>query len=703
LEVVSVNWSSTGSDNTDFTGNNGYGPVSGGTLMNGATTSGVNETLSHNQTGPVWIRYNFVLRDLICGTNDFRSVVVRVRPVLKLQFSFTNPSNFGGEICNGGTVSIGLDALTAQQAFYTAGTDYRVEVVSVNWSTTGSNNTDFTGNNGYGPVSGGMLVNGTTISGVNETLSHNQTGPVWIRYNFVLRDLICGTNDFRSVVVKVLPAKLLDTCPSDATVNTSNNGKGDCTASYAWTHPNIVGCPGGSSVTLQVSVAGNPFTPVTPGGAASAMFGPTGKYEVKYTATDGVNTETCSFFVTVKDDEEPVITTTPGALDRKLSCDDAAGIANAQSLQPSATDNCTASNDLKITPASSIKPGNCSNNYVIERTFQFEDEAGNKSAIYTQIITVEDKEAPVFGQTIPTSVDVLTSQGATCPATPNISLTDNFQLIATGQTTTYSIHGIPFTTPNANASDNCTPSTQIRLFARGRKISRTSGAQGQCTSIYQVDFRLVDECGNTSTASIQYIVKEDSAPKFDVKPQNQSVNVNSFRDIEGLLLTWVQSAGGAQISDNCTSVSVSSKIIGSNVTGNTYCYTYEFTARDLCQNTTADTATFCATVVANAARQQSIVSGTMKTPAVDAPAEVKLYPNPAQHEVNIDLSAFLGRAVNIRIVNTLGQAMQEIRFAEVQAPTERIVLAGYRSGLYLVTIQSADGGIITQKLQIEQR
>ncbi len=500
-----------------------------------------------------------------------------------------------------------------------------------------------------------------------------------------------------------LSCKLSLQCPSDATVNTSNNGKGDCTASYAWTHPNIVGCPGGSSVILQVSVAGNPFTPVTPGGAASATFGPTGKYEVKYTATDGVNTETCSFFVTVKDDEEPIITTTPGALDRKLSCDDAAGIANAQSLQPSATDNCTASNDLKITPASSIKPGNCPNNYVIERTFQFEDEAGNKSAIYTQIITVEDKEAPVFGQTIPTRVDVLTSQGASCPATPDISLTDNFQLIATGQTTTYSIHGIPFTTPNANASDNCTPSNQIRLFARGRKISRTNGAQGQCTSIYQVDFRLVDECGNTSTASIQYIVKDDSAPVFNVHPQNQSVNVNSFRDIEGLLLNWVQSAGGAQISDNCTSVSVSSKIIGSNVTGNTYCYTYEFTARDLCQNTTADTATFCATVVANAARQQSIVSGTMKTPAVDAPVEVKLYPNPAQHEVNIDLSAFLGRAVNIRIVNTLGQAMQEIRFAEVQAPTERIVLAGYRSGLYLVTIQSADGSIITQKLQIEQR
>ncbi len=114
FEVVSVNWSTTGSNNADFTGNNGYGPVSGGTLVNGATTSGVNETLSHNQTGPVWIRYNFVLRNLNCASNNFRSVVVRVRPVLKLQFSFTNPSNFGGEICNGGTVSIGLDALTAQ-------------------------------------------------------------------------------------------------------------------------------------------------------------------------------------------------------------------------------------------------------------------------------------------------------------------------------------------------------------------------------------------------------------------------------------------------------------------------------------------------------------------------------------------------------------------------------------------------------------
>ncbi len=180
----------------------GYGPVSGGTLNSGDVISGVNETLSHSEAEPVLIQYNFVLEDLVCGTQDFRSVVVEVRPELKLAFDFSAPPGFANNaLCNGSTVDIGVDALPAQAALYGLGSDYQVEVVVVRHQVGSSGG--YT--NGYGPLMGGTLSNGDVITQINESLSHDETASVFVQYNLVLRDLKCGSNDFRSVVVEIKP------------------------------------------------------------------------------------------------------------------------------------------------------------------------------------------------------------------------------------------------------------------------------------------------------------------------------------------------------------------------------------------------------------------------------------------------------------------------------------------------------------------
>ncbi|WP_282773839.1 T9SS type A sorting domain-containing protein [Phaeodactylibacter xiamenensis] len=180
----------------------GYGPVSGGTLNSGDVISGVNETLSHHEAEPVLIQYNFVLEDLVCGTQDFRSVVVEVRPQLKLAFDFSAPPGFANNaLCNGSTVDIGVDALPAQAALYGLGSDYQVEVVVVRHQVGSSGG--YT--NGYGPLMGGTLSNGDVITQINESLSHDETASVFVQYNLVLRDLKCGSNDFRSVVVEIKP------------------------------------------------------------------------------------------------------------------------------------------------------------------------------------------------------------------------------------------------------------------------------------------------------------------------------------------------------------------------------------------------------------------------------------------------------------------------------------------------------------------
>ncbi|MEQ8705395.1 MAG: T9SS type A sorting domain-containing protein, partial [Phaeodactylibacter sp.] len=189
----------TGSGSTFIAG---YGPVSGGTLNNGDVISGVTETLSHNEAEPVFIQYNFVLEDLVCGTQDFRSVVVEVRPQLKLAFDFSAPPGFANNaLCNGSTVDIGVDALPAQAALYGLGSDYQVEVVVVRHRVGSVGG--FT--NGYGPVMGGTLSNNDIITQINESLSHDETASVFVQYNLVLKDLKCGSNDFRSVVVEIKP------------------------------------------------------------------------------------------------------------------------------------------------------------------------------------------------------------------------------------------------------------------------------------------------------------------------------------------------------------------------------------------------------------------------------------------------------------------------------------------------------------------
>lgn len=152
-------------------------------------------------TAPVSYTVELTIEDAN-GCVNTATQVVEVRPELKLAFDFKNPPGFANnEICNEGTVNIDLDVLPEQVGHFNEGTDFEIRNVIVRHRVGSSGS--FT--NGYGPVNGGTLNGGDVISGVNETLSHSEEVPVFIQYNFVLEDLICGTQDFRSVVVEVRP------------------------------------------------------------------------------------------------------------------------------------------------------------------------------------------------------------------------------------------------------------------------------------------------------------------------------------------------------------------------------------------------------------------------------------------------------------------------------------------------------------------
>jgi hypothetical protein len=161
----------------------------------------------------------------------------------------------------------------------------------------------------------------------------------------------------------------------------------------------------GASVNITSDFLFNPVLNATATGGcgvvtlssdAPAVF-PVGTTIVTWTAIDEEdNTSTCSFNVTVEDNEAPVIT-----------CPDPVAIQCA-SLVPdvditsvTATDNCTAANEIVvthvgdvITPAANI-PALCTNKYSIARTYKATDEAGNE-ATCTQTITVDDTTAPMI-------------------------------------------------------------------------------------------------------------------------------------------------------------------------------------------------------------------------------------------------------------------------------------------------------------------
>jgi regulation of enolase protein 1 (concanavalin A-like superfamily) len=98
--------------------------------------------------------------------------------------------------------------------------------------------------------------------------------------------------------------------------------------------------------------------------------------------------------IVVQDNEDPVFTTAPNALNATLECSDLAGIAAALEAEPTGTDNC-GSVELELFWDIITPDPDCPNAYTHERVWRLIDECGNISANYGQTITVNDNTAPV--------------------------------------------------------------------------------------------------------------------------------------------------------------------------------------------------------------------------------------------------------------------------------------------------------------------
>ncbi|MDX1685026.1 MAG: SdrD B-like domain-containing protein [Saprospiraceae bacterium] len=174
------------------------------------------------------------------------------------------------------------------------------------------------------------------------------------------------------------------TCPADTTVN--------CTEDTS---------PGNLGMATATDNCTDDVTDITfSDNIVSGSCADNYTIERTWTATDSCgNSSTCLQTIMVQDTTDPVIDCTM-ASDTTVSCDQDVNPGNLG--MASATDNCTDS-VTNITFSDSIIPGNCVNEYTIERTWTATDSCGNASTCL-QTIMVIDTVGPTI--TCPDTADI---------------------------------------------------------------------------------------------------------------------------------------------------------------------------------------------------------------------------------------------------------------------------------------------------------
>ncbi len=306
--------------------------------------------------------------------------------------------------------------------------------------------------------------NGPLCSGSASSLS--LTAPAIGTYYAVVEGFSTNTGTYTLAITTtdVTPPSI--TCPANVV---TNNDPGMC----------------GAAISYTVTASDNCAATVTQGmGQASGTLFPIGTTTNSFTATDGAGlTATCSFTVSVSDNEAPQITDCGG--DQVL-----AGNANCQAMLPNLTGNIIYSNNC---PGITITQSPVAGTVIMGSTtvtFTLTDAAANSSQCSINV-SIEDNTPPVLN--CPASVPVGTSGG-------------NCSGVATFAPT---------------ATDNCTSNVAV--------VQTSGPASGSVFSLGStpVSFSATDAAGNMATCSFNVIVSDDDAPTITVCPPDVSVTTNS--------------------------------------------------------------------------------------------------------------------------------------------------------------------------------
>ncbi len=327
-------------------------------------------------------------------------------------------------------------------------------------TTTLAANAPSVGTGSWSIVSG---TGGTIVNPSSPTSTFNLTAGVTYNLRWTITNPPCAvsTDD-----VLIFTDNLVPTISCPANINASGN-VGQCTGTVNYTAPvGIDNCAG-------------PTTAQTAGLASGALF-PSGTTTNTFTTTDAFgNSASCSFTVTIADNQIPTITC-PSNIVTTVN----PGLCNATVTfaAPVGADNCAGAT---TTQTSGLNSGSAFPRGNVLNTFRVTDAAGN-TATCSFTVTVNDNEAPVI----------------VCPS----NLTATATLGSCNAIVTY-------TTPTG--TDNCTGSTTVRITGQS---SGTSFPIGVTSNV----FRVTDGAGNSTTCSFTVTVNDGEAPTVTC-PANISV------------------------------------------------------------------------------------------------------------------------------------------------------------------------------------
>jgi large repetitive protein len=393
---------------------------------------------------------------------------------------------------------------------------------------------------------------------LNSAVATDACGLVTITHNYTGLSDLCGTTGTATVTWTAT-----DACGNTATISATVTVQ-DTTAAVITCIPNLVVVADEGESFAELTIATplvtdacgtitlvNDFNNIN---NASGQY-PLGVTTVTWTATDACgNTSTCSFTVTVQDDEAPVIIC-PAPI--QVNCQEAApapfaNYAEFEAAGGSAYDN----NEIiesSFTLLSESTAGPACNR-IISRVYQISDDDGNTSTCTHQII-VKDEQAPVF-TVVPENIEV------ECDGNGNTAQLDEWLALVA-------------------ATDNC---SDVIITHDFNGLTEGCGATGAAT----VTWTATDACGNTATTSATLTVQDTTIPAFTTAPANLTLECDGSGNTT-TISDWLNSA---MATDNCGSVTITHNYTGlSDLCGTTGTATVTWTATDACGNTATISAT----------------------------------------------------------------------------------------------------------------
>ncbi|XP_030830190.1 uncharacterized protein LOC588928 isoform X5 [Strongylocentrotus purpuratus] len=253
-------------------------------------------------------------------------------------------------------------------------------------------------------------------------------------------------------------------CPTDQSVNTD---RGNATAVVTYTTPTATDNSGNMTLT-STNNPGDSF--------------PIGNNTVTYTSTDAVgNTDTCTFYISVTDNENPVISGCPS--DQNVNTDNGNATAVITWMPPTASDN---SGNQTLT--SSHNPGDPFpiGNTTVKYT---STDAAGKTDTCIFFVVVTDNENPVISG---------------CPSDQNVN-TDNGNATAV----------VTWMPPTASDNSGNQTLTSSHNPEDPFPIGNTT-----------VKYTSTDAAGNTDTCIFFVIVTDNENPVIRGCPTDQSVNID---------------------------------------------------------------------------------------------------------------------------------------------------------------------------------